>query len=726
MEDTRIHWVLCGGANSLLASGDVLRLAIRRDGVPEAGQFRIELGGVEKQLLGMIPGLYNDLIEIAAYVHVADQAIFRGGPNQDDNGTTWHRRFHFVVPVRRVDFWQNTEVKRTVESLLRFLSDDAFQFSFVPLQQQHEHQLVLSAGGEQRSLADWRDIKSVILFSGGLDSLTGAYEELVDRGNDAILVSHASATKMIPIRDRLVSALRERAHGRGRTHISVSVVRARASHDRERTQRTRSFLFAAIAGAVAHVANCQRIRFYENGIVALNLPVSEQVLGSRATRTVHPRALKSLSELLSRIDGQNVWVENPFMDFTRAEVMGRLRDMGGKDLFPFTRSCADTIGATAAQPHCGVCSQCVDRRMAAVAANLHDLEPVDLYRKDVFKESIAENCDRLFIMGYVKSALAWAETRSDSEFAKGYREVPGYGEVTAALPALAQTWGCHIDSALGRVVDLHRRQGMAVIEAMGTLARDNIRDWLLGRLAPDSMLMTLFRQAVERSARFRGDNFSYPLLAAPPESPPPTLIQPAPATPSLQIVELSQALKYNVFVRSGKFYLVGLKGSPGILVPDSKAPGLLAYLIGHAGESIPPLTLEAAAEGKTPPESDSESAVEERVTTHDITKIRNSIKKFKSERVEQEACGDTSAVWDTTQRIQQMEDWLSRNTWHGRPKMDATPAVQQARDRLRRAIARFLGELRSESTQIADYFEKHVKAGTNFCFSDLDTDWKLR
>lgn len=725
MEDARTRWILCGGANSQLASGDVLRLAIRRDGVLKDGQFRIELGGVEKQLLGMIPDLYNDLIEIAAYVHVADQAMFRGDPNRDDTGTAWHRQFHFVVPVRRVDFWQSTEVKRSVESLLRFLSDDGFQFSFEPLQRQHDHQLVLSAGGEQRSLADWRDIKSVILFSGGLDSLTGAYEELVERRNDAILVSHSSATKMIPARNKLVGALRERAHGLGRTHISVAVERVRAGHDRERTQRTRSFLFAAIAGAVAHVANCQRIRFYENGIVALNLPVTANSLGARATRTVHPHVLKRLSELLSLIDGQNVLVENPFVDFTRTEVMGRLRDMGGKDLFPFTRSCADTIGATTAQPHCGVCSQCVDRRMAAVAANLHDLEPDDLYRKGGFKESIADNCDRLFLSGYVQSASAWADIRSVSEFVSRFREARGYGELTAALPALAKVWGCSIDSALERVVDLYRRQGLAVINAIGTLLRDNMLDFLQGRLAPDSMLMTLSAEAVARSGGLRGDDLSSAPLVAPPESRPLAPIQPAPATPSPQIVELSQPLKANVFIRKGKFYLIGLKGSPGILMPDSKATGLLAYLIGHAGDSISPLVLDAAAEGKTPPESDSESAVEERVTKRDITRIRDGIKTLESERAEQEACGDTSAVWDTTQRIQQMEDWLSRNTWHGRPKMDATPAVQQARDRLRRAIARFLGELRSESTQIADYFEKHVKAGTSFCFSDLDTDWKL-
>ena len=34
-----------------------------------------------------------------------------------------------------------------------------------------------------------------------------------------------------------------------------------------------------------------RVHFYENGIISLNLPVCAQVVGGRATRTTHPRVM---------------------------------------------------------------------------------------------------------------------------------------------------------------------------------------------------------------------------------------------------------------------------------------------------------------------------------------------------------------------------------------------------------------------------------------------------
>ena len=60
---------------------------------------------------------------------------------------------------------------------------------------------------------------------------------------------------------------------------------------REYTQRTRSFLFAALGVTFARMSGLDRLRFYENGVVSLNLPPSPQVVGARASRTTHPRVL---------------------------------------------------------------------------------------------------------------------------------------------------------------------------------------------------------------------------------------------------------------------------------------------------------------------------------------------------------------------------------------------------------------------------------------------------
>jgi hypothetical protein len=66
---------------------------------------------------------------------------------------------------------------------------------------------------------------------------------------------------------------------------------------REYTQRTRSFLFWALALAVGKSVNSNGMTFFENGVVSLNLPIADQVLRARASRTTHP-VIRSFAGLL--------------------------------------------------------------------------------------------------------------------------------------------------------------------------------------------------------------------------------------------------------------------------------------------------------------------------------------------------------------------------------------------------------------------------------------------
>jgi hypothetical protein len=70
-----------------------------------------------------------------------------------------------------------------------------------------------------------------------------------------------------------------------------------------------SFLYAALACVVARLFGKTRIRFFENGVVSINLPISEQVVGARATRTTHPVVL----ERFRRFFGEPIEVDQ-FME----------------------------------------------------------------------------------------------------------------------------------------------------------------------------------------------------------------------------------------------------------------------------------------------------------------------------------------------------------------------------------------------------------------------------
>ena len=51
----------------------------------------------------------------------------------------------------------------------------------------------------------------------------------------------------------------------------------------------------------ARMVGATRVRFFENGVVSANLPISPQVIGTMATRTTHPLALRYFNELLALI-----------------------------------------------------------------------------------------------------------------------------------------------------------------------------------------------------------------------------------------------------------------------------------------------------------------------------------------------------------------------------------------------------------------------------------------
>ena len=167
----------------------------------------------------------------------------------------------------------------------------------------------------------------VVLFSGGLDSLSGAIEELSTGEKNVALVSHRSSPKIFEYQKQLVEELK-REFPKRLMHVPVLVTRREPLQVHEYTQRSRSFLYAALACVVARLFGNTQIRFFENGVVSINLPIAEQVVGARATRTTHPLVLELFREFFSAAVGGPIEVENPFIWKTKAEVVRSIVDHG--------------------------------------------------------------------------------------------------------------------------------------------------------------------------------------------------------------------------------------------------------------------------------------------------------------------------------------------------------------------------------------------------------------
>jgi 7-cyano-7-deazaguanine synthase in queuosine biosynthesis len=431
-----------------------------------------------KRTCASLPAEAADLIELAAYVYAADQAVPRGGPASFDYGDRWRRHFRLEVAVRRPDFWRQSAVTDALVDTLSFLSGDDFEFAF----SQHPNPPPLD-GYLFDECQDPGPVPfdEVLLFSGGLDSLGGAVLEALQGGRKIALVSHRPTEKIAARQGGLAKAVAARVTDPRRQplHIPVTVNKGKVL-SRDFNQRTRSFLFLSLATVVASALGVSRVRAYENGVVSLNLPISPQLLGARASRSTHPHVLEGFGRLSSLLFGNCFSVQNPFLWQTKTDVLAQIRAAGHGDLCASAVSCGGTIASTRERTHCGRCSQCVDRRLSALAAGLDEREdPAENYASDVLVGT-REGPELTLIERYWGTALQVSRIQNVSEFIRTFPDVTRViGHV--GMPAAR---------AAGLVFDLYRRHSGQVTAALSRVVQQK-SDQIVGHYIPPNCLLSM-------------------------------------------------------------------------------------------------------------------------------------------------------------------------------------------------------------------------------------------
>ena len=100
-----------------------------------------------------------------------------------------------------------------------------------------------------------------------------------------------------------------------------------------------------------------------------------------ASRTTRLLALVYFSEFFGLVLDRPFKVDNPFIFKTKAKVVALIARHGGKDLIGWTCSCSHQgIFTPKTQLHCGACGQCIDRRVAVIAAGVATNDPETDYR----------------------------------------------------------------------------------------------------------------------------------------------------------------------------------------------------------------------------------------------------------------------------------------------------------------------------------------------------------
>jgi hypothetical protein len=484
--------ILCGDAD-WPAQGQSLKepLRLQLSGGEQNVDLRIQ--DISKRLAANISKVFLDLLEIAAYVYCADQAITRGGKTDRGFGANWRRQMNFHIPVRQPDIWNSPAISECLTRTLGFLSDDFYSFSFAKLKSPPPVEKYFE-GLDDPNLQP----EEVVLYSGGLDSLTGAVREAVIEKKRALLVSHRASPKIHTKQRILLNELKVRLGLYNEslpspTYIPVWITK-QGAWGGEYTQRTRSFLYAALGATMAHLFGLSRFHMYENGIVSLNLPISAQLIGARASRTTHPQVLKGFGEIISLIMEKPFRVENPFLWKTRSEVVKFLGETGCADLIKSSVSCSHVREMTTLHTHCGKCSQCIDRRFAVLASGYGDYEPSEMYKVDLLTGARETLEDRTMLESYIRTATE-VTRMSEIEF------FSHFGEASRVFSYLEGT----ADENAAKILDLHKRHAGQICEVIDGAIKNHVKEIREGTLPSSCLLILALPEAYRRSAEIPTD-----------------------------------------------------------------------------------------------------------------------------------------------------------------------------------------------------------------------------
>lgn len=463
------HMFLCNGASPL--------------GTPPCNA-KVECLDYEKQKAGRnvnlllpdfvqsvyhLPDRVLDLLEIAAYIFAADRSVSRGSREAVEYHS-WARDMHFTIKVRDHDFWEHKAVQEKLISALLFMTGDgSYHFDFIP-----GHSTPPTSLFDSEAFSIQRDGPiCVALFSGGLDSLAGVLQRLKTMDESLCLVSHQSglpSTKRT--QKKLIDALK-REYGSRISHyrFGCGLTGVRSSDE---NQRTRAFLFTSIAYALAHCLGVSEVHAYENGITSLNLLRRQDLINSRASRTTHPKTLSLMSDFLSQVHSDPFSVVNPFSLHTKADVFGIADQCGGRDLITSTVSCSTTYNRSQNTTHCGECFQCVDRRLAAYAADMDEVDDAGIYASDIFTAPVSREEARMTVIDYIRQADDFSKKTDDAfyvDYAAELAEIVGYLDIKDESDAVSRLWelckrhGSQVmTQALVRIREKHDDLGKPVVE----------------------------------------------------------------------------------------------------------------------------------------------------------------------------------------------------------------------------------------------------------------------
>lgn len=355
-------------------------------------------------------GLAFDLFVIASLVYGIDILL----PRESFGFDGWSREIEVAFPVENTTLFENG--KDALEKTLNFLTGDIWTVSF----EQRTIKHLYKYGKKQIVYSDpYRESHKVVnLFSGGMDSLIGAINQLHSSTDRVCLVSHTDSMFKGAKKDQedilKVMCLRYRHYHHIPTRVDMEKHDVNGNtYDKETTLRSRSFLFLCMAVLVADsIDETMPVHIPENGTISLNYPLTPSRRSTCSTRTTHPHFLMLMEVFLRRI-GLNHCIVNDYQTCTKGEMVESCVDREML-LATYRYSCScgkrgtrKDIRDDAHASHCGVCMPCIYRRAALHKINVSETVGTDVFNAQ--KRGVMAIPDMPALVSYIKKDVSLQE-----------------------------------------------------------------------------------------------------------------------------------------------------------------------------------------------------------------------------------------------------------------------------------------------------------------------------
>lgn len=301
-----------------------------------------------------------DLTAVLSAVRTVDRSVVR------HHAEGWARDLLVNAAVSDLKLWRSPEVKRSLADTLGFLTGDRWSLEFT-------YRKPRKGEPRQEHLVEPPNQPRVFMpFSNGLDSFAIAKElQAASPSLELVLVNVRAKDK-----PTMWDNLGRKKKAEVDFHTVEVATYAPEPHRAELTFRSRPFLYDFLAGYGAAIAQPARVVIPENGQGSLG--GSLVPLGAEAPhRSCHPGFTFRLANLIRLLTKTEIKFDHPALFQTKGQVLGALakRDANVAQWLATHRSCSyDARHSSSGHKgmHCGVCGNCILRRVSLQWAGVAD------------------------------------------------------------------------------------------------------------------------------------------------------------------------------------------------------------------------------------------------------------------------------------------------------------------------------------------------------------------